>query len=70
MYTNQEGKLENNLLLTKKEGNWKSNLFTHVSYFDKEMDNNNDNFLDVPKVKQLNVFNRWRYAGKENYRMS
>ena len=36
MYYNSEGKLENNLQFAKKEGNWKSNLFTHVSYFDKE----------------------------------
>ena len=37
-----DGKLENNLLFAKKSGAWKSNLFTHVSYFDKELDNNKD----------------------------
>ncbi|MBT3612428.1 MAG: TonB-dependent receptor, partial [Flavobacteriales bacterium] len=70
MYTNQEGKIENNLLLAKKSGNWKSNLFTHISYFDKEIDHNKDNFLDVPTVTQLNALNRWKYEGKDNYRMS
>jgi outer membrane receptor protein involved in Fe transport len=65
-YTNSEGKLENNLLLAKKQGNWKSNLFTHVSYFDGEVDHNEDMFLDMPKVKQFNVLNRWEYKDK-NY---
>ena len=41
MYTNSEGKLENNLQFAKKQGNWKSNLFTHVSFFEKEVDNRN-----------------------------
>ena len=65
-YTNSEGKLENNLLFAKKVGAWKSNLFTHVSYFDGEPDHNKDMFLDVPKVTQVNVLNRWEYKDK-NY---
>jgi outer membrane receptor for ferrienterochelin and colicins len=60
-YTNGHGKLENNLLFAKKSGAWKSNLFTHVDYFDKELDNNKDGFLDMPKVTQVNVLNRWEY---------
>ena len=60
-YTNGHGKLENNLLFAKKSGAWKSNLFTHVNYFDKELDNNKDGFLDLPKVTQVNVLNRWEY---------
>ncbi len=66
MYYNSEGKLENNLQFAKKEGNWKSNLFTHVSYFDKEVDNSGDGFLDMPKTKQVNILNRWEYKDK-NY---
>ena len=54
------------MLLAKKQGNWKSNLFTHISYFDNEVDHNEDNFLDVPKTKQVNVLNRWEYKDK-NY---
>ncbi|MFQ3332658.1 MAG: outer membrane receptor for ferrienterochelin and colicins, partial [Flavobacteriales bacterium] len=60
-YTNGHGKLENNLLFAKKVGAWKSNLFTHVSYFDGDPDHNKDMFLDVPKVTQVNVLNRWEY---------
>ena len=69
-YTNSEGKLENNLLIAKKSGNWKSNLFTHISYFDKEVDHNNDNFLDMPKVNQVNVLNRWVYTANKNYHIA
>ena len=75
IYANNSGKLENNLILTKKKGNWKSNLFTHASYFDKEIDHNGyhhdhkgDNFIDMPKFKQFSFLNRWKYYGSEKYR--
>ena len=69
-YTNSEGKIENNLLYAKKQGNWKSNLFTHISYFDKEVDNNKDGFLDMPKVTQFNILNRWKYYGSKKIKIS
>ena len=80
MYTNQHGKFENNLILTKSNGVWKSNLFTHVSYFDREIDHNGninssdlsnegDTFLDLPKSKQINMLNRWEYTGNKNYHL-
>jgi hypothetical protein len=69
MYTNSEGKIENNLQFAKNNGNWKSNLFTHISYFDREVDNNRDRFLDMPKVKQFNVLNRWKYVGSKDFRI-
>ncbi|MGY8989461.1 MAG: TonB-dependent receptor, partial [Flavobacteriales bacterium] len=74
-YVNQEGKLENNLLFAKQNGDWQSNLFTHISYFDKEIDRRGgigeegDLFLDVPKIKQVNILNRWKYKGNPNYGM-
>ena len=76
VYINKSGKLENNLILTSKKGDWRSNLFTHVSYFDREIDNhgyhNNseykgDGFLDMPKLKQFSFLNRWQYYGSEKY---
>jgi outer membrane receptor for ferrienterochelin and colicins len=67
-YTNSEGKLENNLLFAKKSGKWTSNLFTHISYFDEEIDSedNPDGFMNMPKIKQFNALNRWEYKDK-NY---
>ena len=83
-YVNQEGKLDNNLLLLKQNGDWKSNLFTHISYFDREIDHHGgtthdhtihtdhhtgDKFLDAPKVKHVSILNRWQYKGNPNYGM-
>ena len=74
-YTNDSGKLESNLILTKNKGDWRSNLFTHISYLDNEVDNHgnhNDNkgdsFIDMPKCKQFSFLNRWQYFGSEDYR--
>lgn len=81
VYANSSGKIENNLILTKTKGKWKSNLFTHISYFDKEIDHHGshhdhsdhsdhsgDKFLDMPKVKQFGLLNRWKYTGSDKYR--
>tara|TARA_B100001029_G_C15057307_1_gene455415 strand:- start:27 stop:2252 length:2226 start_codon:yes stop_codon:yes gene_type:complete len=81
VYANSSGKIENNLILTKKKGKWQSNLFTHISYFDKEIDHHGyhhdhsdhtdhagDKFLDMPKFKQFTVLNRWAYKDSEKYR--
>ncbi|MBR73656.1 MAG: hypothetical protein CL872_01755 [Dehalococcoidaceae bacterium] len=81
VYANASGKLENNLILTKYNGDWRSNLFTHVSYFDRELDHHGthhdhsdhsdhqgDKFLDMPRSKYLSFLNRWKYFGSEKYR--
>ena len=81
-YTHDGGKIENNVLISKKKGNWKSNLFTHISYFDREKDNHGhyhdqndhandkaDGFIDAPRIKQFNVLNRWVYSGFDDFRM-
>jgi len=81
VYANASGKLENNLILTKHNGNWRSNLFTHFSYFDRELDHHGthhdhsdhsdhqgDKFLDMPRSKHFSLLNRWKYFGSEKYR--
>lgn len=81
VYANASGKLENNLILTKCNGDWRSNLFTHFSYFDRELDHHGthhdrsdhsdhqgDKFLDMPRSKQFSFLNRWKYFGSEKYR--
>ena len=60
-----KGKLENNLRLTKRNGKWKSNLFVHQSYHDIEIDENNDDFLDMPHLNQINLLNRWKYESND-----
>ena len=77
VYINKSGKLENNLILTRKKGDWRSNLFTHFTYFDREIDryghpNNSDNkgdgFVDMPRCKQFSFLNRWQYYGSDKYK--
>ncbi len=68
MYTNSEQKIENNLALANNDGDWTSNLFTHVSYHNKDVDHNEDGFLDIPHLKNINVLKRYVYEGSDVYR--
>ena len=34
-------------------------LFVHGNYFNREIDHNNDGFLDKPMGNQINILNRW-----------
>ncbi len=58
-YTNSESKFENNLQFAKKTGKWTTNLFTSINYHSKDVDNDENGFLDMPHIKSLNVLNRW-----------
>ncbi|MCC8146125.1 MAG: TonB-dependent receptor, partial [Bacteroidales bacterium] len=41
-------------------------LFLHFSSEQKQMDSNDDGFLDIPQKRQYNIFNRWYYR-MENF---
>ena len=68
-YTNSESKFENNLQFAKKTGKWTSNLFTSINYHTKEVDENENGFLDMPHMKSINVLNRW-LTETESYRIN
>ncbi len=68
-YTNSESKFENNLQFAKKTGKWTSNLFTSINYHTKEVDENENGFLDMPHMKSVNVLNRW-LTETESYRIN
>ncbi len=68
-YTNSESKFENNLQFAKKTGKWTSNLFTSINYHTKEVDENEDGFLDMPHIKSINVLNRW-LTETESYKIN
>ena len=68
-YTNSESKFENNLQFAKKTGKWTSNLYTSINYHNKEVDENENGFLDIPHVKSINVLNRW-LTETESYRIN
>ncbi len=65
MYGNQEGKAEANLItrvpVTKKLS---TALLAHAEYFKVKHDRNQDGFLDMPLVNQINLLNRWKYQSK------
>ena len=66
-YINSLGRGEVNLNLAKilksKTGKpkWSVGLLSHGSTLQTSIDNNNDNFYDLPKYTQANFINRWKY---------
>lgn len=36
-------------------------LMLHGNYMNAEEDHNHDGFLDIPKTRQVNIYNRWQY---------
>ena len=69
LYTNSESKFENNLQFAKKTGKWTSNLYTSINYHTKEVDENENGFLDMPHIKSINILNRW-LTETESYRIN
>lgn len=47
--------------------NLSTNLMLHAEYFGRNIDDNNDSFLDHSNVKQFNIFNRWKYTDYKNW---
>ena len=66
-YINSESKFENNLVISNRNNNWRNNLFLHYTLFDKEMDHNNDNFMDMPKMKNIHLHNNLEYKNDKYY---
>ena len=70
LYQNYPGKSEVNLYNSYRlNEKWSTMLFAHGEHFSAEIDHNDDSFLDVPELKQVNVFNRWKYIKNERYIM-
>ncbi|QTD36809.1 TonB-dependent receptor [Polaribacter batillariae] len=66
-YSSLNGRLELNTHFNEKISNkWQSGLYIHGNYRGEKFDNNNDNFLDAPLAKQINVMNRWQYTDAQN----
>jgi outer membrane receptor for ferrienterochelin and colicins len=64
---NSFGKVEGNtnasIVINK---HWSTAVFAHVENMTQRHDNNNDNFMDEPLIKQVNLFNRWKYNSHKN----
>ncbi|MDW3192806.1 MAG: TonB-dependent receptor [Cytophagales bacterium] len=44
---------------------WSSAVLFHSDYFDNEIDRNDDGFLDLPKSRQINLMNRYKFQGEK-----
>ena len=66
-YSSLNGRLELNTQFKQKiSDKWNTSLFIHGNQRTAEIDNNNDDFLDIPLAKQINVMNRWQYTDVKN----
>ncbi len=66
MYAAANGRLElNTHINTKVDKRWHTGLYLHGNLRRTEFDNNDDNFVDLPLKKQINLMNRWQYTHPE-----
>jgi outer membrane receptor for ferrienterochelin and colicins len=65
-YVNNFGRVEQNVnYAAPLSEKWGTAILAHGSYFGAEMDGNEDGFMDMPKSRQFNVLNRYKYTGKK-----
>lgn len=65
VYGNKDSKLETNINTRfNLGGKWSTAILVHLEHMGAKHDFNEDGFLDMPLVSQVNVFNRWKYVGK------
>ena len=68
IFYNTKGKLEANLGANLHlNDRWSMALLSHYEILDKVHDENDDSFVDMPKVRQGSLMNRWAYMG-DNYK--
>ena len=64
LYVNSKGKLEANIGANVHLNNRLSTaLLGHYELLDKAHDSNGDGFMDMPKIRQLALQNRWAWMG-------
>ncbi len=65
LYGDLTGRAEANVdFSTKVTDELSTMLLLHGDYFNNQMDDNKDKFIDKPLVSQFNVMNRWKYQGE------
>ncbi|GAB4243369.1 MAG: TonB-dependent receptor plug domain-containing protein [Ekhidna sp.] len=63
-YVNSFGRFEVNANHARDiSDQWSVGLLLHANYFNNEIDQNDDGFMDIPKGRQINVLNRYKYEG-------
>ena len=67
LFNSANGRQELNLQGNKKwNDKLSTSLFLHGNQRTQSMDQNGDNFLDVPISNQINFLNRWQYTDPDN----
>lgn len=67
LYGNNFGRGEVNLVARQPLGNdWHANLMLHTSARRGELDQNNDDFQDLPEYEQVNVMHTWQNVRDDN----
>lgn len=62
IYANNKARFETNITTAYKLNDKLSTmLMLHTDNFNRKIDNNNDNFMDLPILNTINIFNRWDY---------
>ena len=62
-YANLNGRLELNTQFSQQVSDkWSTSVFLHGNQRTASVDENDDNFLDVPLAKQINIMNRWQFT--------
>lgn len=65
-YVNSFGRMELNANHARKiNDRWSGALLVHANYFGNELDKNNDGFMDLPKSRQLNLMNRYKFQSEK-----
>lgn len=65
-YVNSFGRAEINLNHARDLNDHLSTaLLLHTNYFASEIDQNDDGFLDLPKSRQINIMNRYKYRSSK-----
>ena len=64
-YANSFGRMEVNANhATDINEKWSTAILFHSNYFGSEIDKNKDGFMDLPKSRQINLMNRYKYLGE------
>jgi hypothetical protein len=63
-YVNSFGRTELNANFRQQlNDRWSTGVMVHGDYLASSIDRNDDQFLDLPRSRQLNVMNRYKYEG-------
>jgi outer membrane receptor for ferrienterochelin and colicin len=64
-YLNSFGRMEANVNnATNLSDKWSVGILAHANYLVSEIDGNDDGFMDLPKSRQFNILNRYKYHGE------